>query len=200
MMLTERAAHMTASLAVAAAAVLGAAAAGHAADRSPAPASAESHRTAIPPQLRVPDGNERIAALDAQGVQTYTCVNGSWSFLEPAAVLWKQHDRRHRPVALHSKGPVWISTVDGSAVNAAAVPGASVPHEHAVPELLLKATATRGEGMFGSVSYIQRLHTEGGLAPTGSCTDNSQASVPYSATYLFYAPSGTQPADGITKR
>ncbi|MEU6553469.1 DUF3455 domain-containing protein [Streptomyces sp. NPDC046915] len=189
MTLTKRAALMAGSLATAAAAVLGAATVGHAADHAPARASVDAHRTAIPPQLRVPDGNERVAALDAQGVQTYTCVNGSWTFLEPAAGLWKQHDPRHRPVALHSKGPVWISTVDGSAVNAAAVPGASVPHADAVPELLLKATATRGDGMFGAVSYIQRLHTEGGLAPTGSCTGDSQVGVPYSATYLFYAPS-----------
>ncbi|MFF4401061.1 DUF3455 domain-containing protein [Streptomyces sp. NPDC001480] len=189
MMLTKRAALMTGSLATAAAAVLGAATVGHAADHPTAHTSAAAHETAIPPQLRVPEGNERIASLVAQGVQTYTCVNGSWTFLEPAANLWKEHDPRHRPVALHSKGPVWISTVDGSAVNASAVPGASVPHDDAVPELLLKATATRGDGMFGSVSYIQRLHTEGGLAPAGSCTDNSQAGVPYSATYLFYAPS-----------
>ncbi|ALV33119.1 DUF3455 domain-containing protein [Streptomyces sp. CdTB01] len=188
MMLSKRAALMTGSIVTAVAAVIGAAAAGHAAGRSPVHSSVHDGGTPVPPELRVPDGNTRIAALEARGVQTYTCSNGAWTFLEPAATLWQRGDRQHRPVALHSKGPVWISTTDGSAVNAAAVPGASVPREHAVPELLLKATATRGDGMFGSVSYIQRLDTEGGVAPTEPCAQGAQIGVPYSATYLFYAP------------
>ncbi|MFJ8361753.1 DUF3455 domain-containing protein [Streptomyces sp. NPDC093984] len=171
----------------AAAAVLSAATVGHAFDGS-SNAARRSAPAPIPPQLRVPDGNRRIASLEAAGVQTYTCTNGAWAFLEPAATLWKRHDGGRHTVALHSRGPVWISTVDGSAVNAAAVPGASVPHENAVPELLLKATATRGDGMFGSVSYVQRLQTRGGVQPTGSCTSGSQLGVPYSATYVFYAP------------
>ena len=188
MALTKRAALMAGSIVTAAAAVMGAAAVGQAADRSPVHSSVPGAGTPIPPELRVPDGNKRTATLEAQGVQTYICTNGAWAFLEPAATLWKRGDWRHRPIALHSKGPVWISTTDGSAVNAAAVPGASVPRDHAVPELLLKATATRGEGMFGSVSYIQRLDTKGGVAPTGTCTQGAQVGVPYSATYLFYAP------------
>lgn len=190
MMLSKRAALVSGSLVTAAAAVMGAAAVGHAADHAPATAtgSARADSTEIPTQLQVPDGNEQVAAFGARGVQTYTCVSGAWTFLEPAATLWKEGDPLRRPVALHSKGPVWISTVDGSAVNASAVPGASVTHDDAVPEILLKATATRGDGVFGSVSYVQRLNTEGGLAPTGSCTDGAQTGVPYSATYLFYAP------------
>lgn len=191
MQLTRRAALMVGSLITAAAATMSTAASGHASGRAtsqPPGAAARADTIGIPSQLRVPDGNKRIAVLDAKGVQTYTCAKGAWTFLEPAATLWKRHDRHQRTVALHSRGPVWISTRDGSAVNAAAVPGASVPRDHAVPELLLKSTATRGEGLFGSVSYIQRLRTEGGVAPSNGCTPGSQVGVPYSATYLFYAP------------
>ncbi|MER6784188.1 DUF3455 domain-containing protein [Streptomyces sp. NPDC000658] len=191
MRLSKRATLTAGCVVTAASAVLSTAAVGHASGR-PAPASHAAHRSAavkVPPQLRVPDGNSRIASLRASGVQTYTCVNGAWTFLEPAATLWAPHDVRHRTVALHSRGPVWVSTVDGSAVNAAAVPGAGAPRTGAVPELLLKATATRGEGVFGSVSYIQRLRTRGGVQPTGGCTTGAQTGVPYTATYVFYAPS-----------
>ncbi|MEV7426321.1 MULTISPECIES: DUF3455 domain-containing protein [unclassified Streptomyces] len=140
----------------------------------------------IPAELAVPAGNERVAVLDAQGVQTYTCTDGAWTLLEPAATLWKKSDSRRRAIALHSRGPVWVSTVDGSAVNAAAV--ANAPKAETIPQLLLKANAHRGTGVFAEVSYIQRLDTKGGVAPAGSCASDAteQVSVPYSATYVFY--------------
>ena len=188
MLVTKRVALTTGSLLTAVAAVVGAAAAGHASDRPGNHPPRAASSLAIPPQLQVPDGNKRIAALDARGVQTYTCASGAWTLLEPAATLWNRHDPQRSPVALHTRGPVWISTRDGSAVNASPVPGASVPRDRAVPELLLKATATRGDGLFGSVSYVQRLNTAGGVAPAGTCTQGAQTSVPYSAVYLFYAP------------
>lgn len=154
-----------------------------------APATIEAtvaHGGKVDPKLAVPPGNRLVGALEVErGVQTYQCTGNAWTFLEPNATLV---NRRGTAVVLHTKGPVWISTVDGSAVNAAAVPGASVPREGAVPELLLKATANRGDGDLGRVTFIQRLNTRGGLAPTGSCTNGTQVGVPYKATYTFYAP------------
>ena len=103
--------------------------------------------------------------------------------LQPAAII----SDKGNPVALHSKGPVWISTVDGSEVSATPVPSAIVNHDDAIAELLLKATENHGAGQFGSVTYIQRLATKGGLPPPkGRCADGAQVSVPYSASYLFY--------------
>ncbi|MGW2637425.1 DUF3455 domain-containing protein [Streptomyces sp. NPDC001348] len=134
-----------------------------------------------PAALKVPAGNKLTAVFSARGVQTYTCTDGAWKFLEPGAVL---SDRAHRPVALHSRGPVWVSTVDGSAVNASSV--ASSPKDGTIPELLLKATATRGTGVFGDVTYVQRLNTTGGVAPTDACTGTEQVGVRYTATYAFY--------------
>ncbi|MDX3117842.1 DUF3455 domain-containing protein [Streptomyces scabiei] len=190
MLFSKRAALTAGSIVTAAASVIAAAAVSHASDRPATEAGtvARSHATPVAPQLRVPDGNKRIAELAAKGVQTYACTNDAWTFVEPAATLSDVRDRHHRPVALHSRGPVWVSTVDGSAVNAAAVPGASNPRAGAVPELLLKATADRGQGLFGSVSYIQRLNTRGGVAPTGPCEAGAQTGVPYTATYVFYEP------------
>ncbi|WP_405924193.1 DUF3455 domain-containing protein [Streptomyces sp. NBC_00035] len=139
-----------------------------------------------PAALKVPEGNRLTGVFSAAGVQTYTCTDGAWKLLEPAATLWAKNDRSHRPVALHSRGPVWVSTVDGSAVNAAAI--ATSPKTGTIPELLLQSTATRGTGVFAAVSYIQRLDTQGGVAPTTACTGTDQTSVPYTATYAFYKP------------
>ncbi|MFI6934735.1 DUF3455 domain-containing protein [Streptomyces sp. NPDC050287] len=139
-----------------------------------------------PAALKVPDGNRLTGVFSAAGVQTYTCTDGAWKLLEPAATLWARNDGSRRTVALHSRGPVWVSTVDGSAVNAAAI--ANSPKTGTIPELLLQSTATRGTGMFADVSYIQRLNTHGGVAPTTACTGTDQVGVPYSATYAFYKP------------
>ncbi|MEU3614065.1 DUF3455 domain-containing protein [Streptomyces sp. NPDC006872] len=151
-----------------------------------APAQSSVAPVKAPAALAVPDGNRLTGVFDAHGVQTYTCTDGVWKLLEPAATLSVKRDRAHRPVALHSRGPVWVSTVDGSAVNAAAV--ATSPKTGTIPELLLKSTATRGAGVFADVSYIQRLDTSGGVAPAAACTGAEQVSVPYSATYAFYKP------------
>ena len=140
----------------------------------------------VPDALKVPDGNKLTGVFSAAGVQTYTCTNGAWTLLEPAATLWAKNDRSKRSVALHSRGPVWVSTVDGSAVNGSAI--ANSPKTGTIPELLLKSTATRGTGVFADVSYVQRLDTSGGVAPTTACTGTDQVSVQYTATYAFYKP------------
>jgi hypothetical protein len=174
----KRLALTTAALAAATAGTFLSTTAGHAAVPDPATAAVK-----VPAALKVPDGNKLTGVFAARGVQTYTCTDGAWKFLEPAATL---SDRRGRTVALHSRGPVWVSTVDGSAVNAAAI--ASSPKTGTIPELLLQATATRGAGVFADVSYIQRLNTTGGVAPATACTGTEQIGVQYTATYAFYKP------------
>jgi hypothetical protein len=52
---------------------------------------------------------------------------------------------------------------------------------------LLKANQNQGQGMFSKVTYVQRLQTKGGLAPSGSCTDGAQQAVQYSALYRFWS-------------
>lgn len=135
--------------------------------------------------VQVPAGNKLVGKYKATGVQVYTCTGNAWKGLEPAATLV---DKDGKPIILHSRGPIWVSTVDGSAVEAAPVDGAKVDRPGAVPELLLKSKTNRGEGLFGKVNYVQRLQTEGGVAPSGGCTQGAQVSVPYSALYTFFAP------------
>ena len=88
---------------------------------------------------------------------------------------------------LHSKGPVWTSVVDGSSVTAAAA--ANSPVSGSIPQLLLKSTGNRGPGLLSAVTYIQRLNTTGGAAPTTACTDGATASVRYTADYAFWVAS-----------
>jgi hypothetical protein len=138
---------------------------------------------AVPAALKVPAGNKLTSSLDGSGVQTYQCAKGAWALLQPAATL-SEHGK---PVGLHFKGPIWVSTVDGSEVGAAPAPVATVNQDGAVPELLLKANQNQGQGMFSKVTYVQRLQTKGGLAPSGSCIDGTQQAIQYSALYRFWS-------------
>jgi hypothetical protein len=95
--------------------------------------------------------------------------------------------------------PTWQSSLDSSAVwggkigsiNAGTDP--ICPNTGSIPCLLLNAVATkRGEGTPGDsgiltkTTYVQRLNTNGGSAPTASCKVGDQALVPYTADYSFY--------------
>jgi hypothetical protein len=160
---------MTVALAVGALVLGGAATA----SATPAPAK-------VPDAIKVPAGNHATATYAAEGVQIYGCTDGAWTLVQPAAVL----SRHGRAVALHSKGPVWTSTVDGSTVGAAAV--ANAPQPDAIPQLLLKANLNSGDGVFGQVTFIQRLNTRGGVAPAGTCVAGAQTAVRYSADYAFW--------------
>ncbi|KJK47136.1 Tat pathway signal sequence domain protein [Lentzea aerocolonigenes] len=166
---------IAAGLAVAAMAAVGLVAA-----TAPAGGAPSTSAMQVPDVIKVPAGNRQIAVLQAHGVQTYQCANGSWGFLQPDAIL----ESYGRAVVLHSRGPVWTSVVDGSSVTAAAVASSPVPL--AIPQVLLRATANRGPGLLGEVTFVQRLNTTGGLSPTGACKDGVTASIPYTADYTFW--------------
>jgi hypothetical protein len=49
------------------------------------------------------------------------------------------------------------------------------------------ANSNNGSGIFSNVTFVQRLETEGGVAPTGRCgTEGAELAVPYEADYYFY--------------
>jgi len=168
----NRARKITVSLAVAALAAVGVGAA--------APAGATYGEPTVPQAIKVPDGNKFIGLFYARGVQTYQCTSSAWTFVQPDAIL----TNHGRPEILHTKGPVWTSVLDGSSVTGSAVANSPVPN--AIPELLLKSVGNRGPGKLANVTFIQRLKTTGGVAPTGSCAEGATASIQYSADYAFY--------------
>jgi hypothetical protein len=63
----------------------------------------------------------------------------------------------------------------------------------AIPWLRLRATSTTqgpgGGDRLTATTYIHRLNTTGGVAPTGGCdttTVGNAANVPYTSDYYFY--------------
>jgi hypothetical protein len=163
--------------------LVGASSPASAAPADAAGAASATSTITVPPEIAVPPGNSQVAQFGAFGVQVYQCAAGSWSFLEPAAQLFDLSGQ----AAIHFRGPSWESVRDGSLVQAKAIASSPVPGS--IPQLLLQATSTRGNGIFGAVTYVQRLATSGGVAPTTACTDGQTQGVPYTAVYRFYVAS-----------
>jgi hypothetical protein len=139
----------------------------------------------IPPELVVPEGNKLAFTYGASGVQRYSCpADGSkWTFVEPEADLF---DKRGRSTGHHYKGPTW-EALDGSTVVGAQPALASlVVDAKSIPWLKLQAGSHAGTGRMSGVTFIQRLNTKGGLAPTGTCNPATTLDVDYTATYAFY--------------
>lgn len=135
-------------------------------------------------EIEVPAGNRVSARLYAQGVQIYRWNGSAWTFVAPEAGLFAD-PHLHGAVGFHDAGPTW-EAADGSRVVAARLAGCT-PDPDSIPWLLLQATATTGHGRFGSVTFIQRIHTQGGLAPeVAGSVIGEEARVPYVAEYVFY--------------
>jgi hypothetical protein len=159
----------------------------------------------VDPSISVPDGGGGVL-LHASGIgtQDYTCtesmVDGGttygWTFVGPEAVL---NDCNGTLVGHHfaSDGgpgaPEWL-TVDGAYVIGRKVNAGFVPDGGAasIPWLLLQAVTHGGSGTLASAQYIQRLETDGGVAPgaatCGIDAGGTTVKVPYSADYYFFGP------------
>jgi hypothetical protein len=146
--------------------------------------------TDLPAALNPPPDATIAEALAATGVQIYTCTvpagGGTpvFALKAPHAVLHEGSDTK----AIHFAGPSW-QALDGSLVTATRLASAAAPDPTAIPWLLLQAASHVGAGVFADVTFIQRLDTVGGVAPTTGCDDahiGSEVLVPYRANYFFY--------------
>ena len=93
-----------------------------------------------------------------------------------------------KKVGKHYGGPSWEYN-DGSAVVGEVVASSPSASPNSIPQLLVRAKATAGKGLFSSVQFIQRLNTVGGSVPAGGCRKEQagqQLRAQYSADYLFY--------------
>jgi len=134
--------------------------------------------------LEVAATNKVAAYAYAVGVQIYRWNGTAWVFVAPAAVLYANEDHDGE-VGTHYAGPTWESN-SGSKVVGARVNGCT-PDPSSIPWLLLKAVASDGPGIFDRVTYIQRVNTVGGIAPTAPGGFVGEiAQVPYTAEYVFY--------------
>ncbi|HKE59273.1 MAG TPA: DUF3455 domain-containing protein [Pyrinomonadaceae bacterium] len=143
----------------------------------------------LPPQcvsINVPEGNKLAHHLYARGVQIYKWNGVSWDFDAPRASLFAE-ENYFGEVGSHFRGPTWESK-SGSKVVAARVPGTGcTPDASAIAWLLLQTTEAGGPGIFRRITYVQRVNTTGGLAPTAAGTTVGELQeVPYTAEYFFY--------------
>ena len=140
-------------------------------------------------KLEVPAGNEAfLVGHVSTGVQIYKCDGSAWSFVAPRADLV---DDTGQLIIKHFAGPTWQEAPDGSSVVATRVYGVTVD-KTAIPWLKLEATKTtagRGGNLLAPTTFIQRINTVGGLAPTEPCNAGRSGTVkevPYGADYFFY--------------
>jgi hypothetical protein len=153
-----------------------------------APAIADDNRapvlTGVETNIVVQTGNKVHFHAYAIGVQIYhwNATLGTWGTSTPSAILY---DGDGNEVAIHYAGPTWESN-SGSKVVGVKVNGVTVDPT-AIPWLLLKAKTAEGPGIFARTTYVQRVNTTGGLAPsTPGTVDGEEADVPYTAEYFFY--------------
>ena len=96
-----------------------------------------------------------------------------------------------------SGNATWQSSFDTSKVWAKAVgsvvagtDAASCPNSGAIPCLLLQSignqTGPTGGKLLANATFVQRLNTNGGAAPTTACTAGQTQLVPYTADYFFF--------------
>jgi hypothetical protein len=147
---------------------------------------------AVTDKLKAPQQNVLHFRTLATGVQVYVCKARAdspdvfeWTFKAPVADLWND---RGENVGKHYAGPTWEGN-DGSKVVGEVVARANGPDPGAIPWLLLRARSNAGAGAFTTVTFVQRLETVGGIAPSDGCDGSAadaERDVEYAATYVFY--------------
>jgi len=150
----------------------------------------------IPDSLQVPAGNKLLLQAFAKGVQIYQLKRSTtdpnvflWVNIAPSATLYAKPDFVN-PLINHFAGPTWEfikGAQKGEKVVATKVRG-STQDATAIPWLLLKAVDSLSTPDI-KVTFIQRICTKGGLAPSTGADEAHLGqidSIPYMASYLFY--------------
>lgn len=134
--------------------------------------------------LAAPAGSHLVAHHYAKGDQVYFWTGTQWLFIGPSAVLYAD-EAGHGVVGVHEVAQVWESQSGSKVVGL--VQRRCSADQSAIDWQLLSALGRIGPGIFEDVDYIQRVRTEGGLAPViPGGVRGEQQRVPYSAEYLFY--------------
>ena len=156
-----------------------------------APMSAQYTQDALPTSVQVPAGHQVAMQTVGVGKIAYECkakkdMSGhEWVFVGPDAVL---NDRGGMQVGTYMGPPATWASRDGSAVTATQV-AVSPAGAGNIPYQLVKANPATGSGAMQGVSYIQRVATQGGVAPAAMCDASNTGSkpwVPYQADYIFW--------------
>jgi hypothetical protein len=173
-------------------------------------ASAQITPPEVPAGLEAPEGHEPFLVGHAVGTQNYICLPAgsryAWTLFTPQATLFDdaaQQLTTHfaspnpieggiiRPTWQHSQdtSSVWVRLVSSSTDPAYVAPGS-------IPWFLLEvvgALAGPTGNTLTATTYIQRVATSGGVAPSSGCSKKDQVGskqfVPYTTDYVFYRES-----------
>jgi hypothetical protein len=151
-------------------------------------------------QMRAPDAPQAVTppagskfAMTTVGIGeiTYECrakagAAGAfeWVFVAPVATLYDGG----AVVGKYYGGPTWEAN-DGSKVTGKQLAVSPAPGTGNIPLQLVQANPAMGNGAMTDVTYIQRLNTMGGVAPSAACASanvGAKQQVKYQADYVFY--------------
>jgi hypothetical protein len=172
-----------------------------------APAAAGSD---VPASL-YPEGASAYLRARAVGTQNYVCVvtgaGPAWKFVGPQATLFVTVAGVTQQLTTHFLSPnpeeagvlraTWQGSFDTSRVWARAVKtvdDASVIGTGNIPWLLLERVGSQrgplGGSLLSQATFVQRVHTSGGVAPASGCSAATDAGalvqVPYATDYVFF--------------
>ena len=170
----------------------------------------------VPSDIQVPAGNVAFLVGHAVGTQNYICLPSSrgfaWALFTPEATLF---DDQRGQLITHFFSPnpseggtiraTWQHSKDTSTVWAQVIHVPSTDPNFvepgAIPWVLLQTASGGKEGggvqdgptggdTLSATTFVQRLNTSGGIAPSTGCASapdvGKKAFVPYTADYFFY--------------
>lgn len=154
-------------------------------------ASAMVDNAALPAPVQVPAGHSMKLWTVGIGEITYACREKAdapgghaWVFVAPVATLF---DKDNKAIGKYYGGPTWEAN-DGSKVTGKQLAVAPAG-EGNIPLQLVQTSPAEGKGAMQGISYIQRLNTQGGVAPAAACNKagvGMEQTVRYQADYVFY--------------
>lgn len=187
---------------------------------SPAPAYADTLTPpSVPGNIQAPAGNKLYLVGHALGTQNYVCVPSGagvrFVLFTPQATLF---DAEGEAIITHYFSPnpqepntdprvissniiraAWQDSKDSSTVWGRAYPenvsnDANYVEPGAIPWLLVTIVGHQdgptGGDRLSRTTYVQRVNTHGGVAPSTGCTSladlGNTAFVPYTTDYFFY--------------
>ena len=149
-------------------------------------------QASLPPTVQLPASHTVAMETVGAGDITYECrakkdmaSEFEWVFVGPDAKLW---DRKGAQVGRYWGPPATWENQDGSKVTATQVAVAPAGTGN-IPLQLVKANPAMGMGAMQGVSYIQRVATQGGVAPAMACGASNAGQkqvVKYQADYIFW--------------
>lgn len=164
----------------------------------------------VPAGLDAPAPNQSFLVGHAVGTQNYVCAPSrsigrvAWTLFTPEATLFDEgreqlitHFFSPNPAEGRTVRATWEDSGDTSTVWARAIAASTDPDfvkPNAVAWVLLEVVGSRtgptGGNRLSATTFIQRVNTVGGAAPSTGCslpTDIGRtAFMPYTADYFFY--------------